>query len=269
MKTDYDVNSKNSMERPFIVEQGRQIPVQCPEISEPAIYSCPDSATLSVFCQAEPGVIAKYLEYTPFEYVSDNFIVYITDMIYCQFEQGGFMDMGIIIPVKYDGIYGGTVLFEYENSEHGICAGRELWGYPKKYADASIEEREGKIIGSAYKHGVEIIHLELDLGIPEQEMFPSTAFKPHLQLHTIPAPDGPYIFSQRVLMRDTSPDFIQNRLVHGAGSCTLRGVARNPLDEFNPIKIYGASYETGDFYSTNEHGWAKVLKDIILPGEGE
>ena len=256
-------NMASSMIRPFVVEQGRQIPVQCPEIPEPAVYSCPDCGTLTVFCRAKPGIIAKYLEHTPFEFVSDNFIVYVSDMTNCRFEQGGFFDMGIVIPVRYGDVYGGNYLFEYEDSEHGICAGRELWGYPKKYAAGTLEQKDGKIIATGTKRGVEIIRLELDLNAPPQKPFPQIQLKPHLQLHTIPAPDGPYIFSERLLSRDTSADFQSKSRVEGAGSCVLRGVVRNPLDEFAPEEVYGAVYEVGDFNSSDDHGWAKVLATII------
>ena len=88
---------------------------------------------------------------------------------------------------------------------------------------------------------------------------------PEPAIYAVPAPDGPYIFSQRVLSRDTSPDFVQKEYRAGFGVCELKGVSRNPLDEFTPARIYGASYDVGDFFSTPEHGWAKVIKEIILP----
>lgn len=254
---------RNSMLRPFIPEQGRQVPVWCPEIPEPAIYNCKDQKTISVFCRAQPGIIAKYLEHSPLEYVNDNFIAYICDMNGCEFEQGGFWDMGIIVPVRYSDVLGASYIFEYESSEHGICAGRELWGYPKKYADCTMEEKDGKVIATGHKRGVEIFHLEADLTKPTQAPLPDFKTAPHLQLHTVPAPDGPYIFSQRVIMRDTSMDYQPKRDEKGAGTCILRGVSRNPLDEFMPAEIYGATYSVGDFFSTEENGWAKVLATII------
>jgi len=249
----------------FVVVPGRQIPIQAPEIPEPAIYSCPDTKTLTVFCKAAPGVVPKYLAPTPFEYVSDDFIVYISDMKNCQFEVGGFFDAGIVIPVKYQDVYGGHVLFEYEDEDYGICAGRELWGYPKKYGEITLEEGEKRIIGSVYKKGVEIISLGLELEEDAQEAFPAISLRPHLQLHTIPEPDGLGIYSQRLMSRDTGPDCVIKSVVSGKGDVSLRSIRRNPLQEFSPVKIYGGYFEVSDFHSTREHGLAKVLAEIVTP----
>ncbi|WP_301170122.1 acetoacetate decarboxylase family protein [Brevibacillus nitrificans] len=249
----------------FQVMQGRQIPIQAPELPEPAIYNCPDTKTLSVFCQAPPGVIAKYLEPTPFEFVSDDFLVFVSDMRNCDFEVGGFFDMGLIIPVRYGDIFGGHVLFEYEDEDYGICAGRELWGYPKKYASATLEEKNGVILGSVWKKGVEIMRLEMDLRNEFQADLPPIKLRPHLQLHTVPQPDGLGIYSQRLMMRDTGPGCTIKQQTSGAGQVKLQSIRRNPLGEFTPTKIYGAIYEVSDFRSTLEHGLAKVIAELVKP----
>ena len=53
-------------------------------------------------------------------------------------------------------------MFEYEDKDYSIAAGRELWGYPKKYAKINLVEHTDKYVATAVKNGTEIIRMELD-----------------------------------------------------------------------------------------------------------
>lgn len=260
MKTSIELKH-DSAGRPIYARTGLCIPLVAPMVEFP--YYCNDCATLQVYCRTSEEIMRKYLEKTPFEFVSADYILNISDMSNVTSTFGGMMDIAVIVPVRYKDHLGGHYLIEFENNDITCILGREMWGYPKLLADATLEEKDGKIIATGTKRGVEMIHLELDLNAPPQKPFPQLQLKPHLQLHTIPAPDGPYIFSQRLLSRDTSADFQLKSSVQGAGTCVLQGVVRNPLDEFAPEEVYGAVYEVGDFNSTADRGWAKVLATII------
>lgn len=244
---------------------GNMIPVQAMDNPDPGYYSCTDNTSLNVYCRAKDGVIQEYLKQTPFEFVSNDFLVYISDMRKASFELGGFYDMGLVIPVKYKDIYGGHVLFEFESEDWGIACGRELWGYPKKFAEACIEEKDGKVVASTFKRGVEIIHLEVDFNKPTQSKLPDFKLNPHLQLHTIPEPDGHGIYMQRLLMRDPSPNYVSKRCDYGFGVAEFKSLLHTPLADFTPEEVYGASFTVGDSASTEEHGPATCLEMIVKP----
>jgi len=250
------------MKRPYKVQNGTNIPIQAPLYDSPFVpYSIPEMPTLSVYCKAAPGIIEKYLEPTPFEYTSSDFAVSISNMMNTEHSNGGFWDIAIVVPIKYKNKYGGYYLFEYEQDDYCVVAGRELWGYPKKMANGFLEEKDNKILGTATKNGVEILRLEMDLNKQVQGVIPPLVLTPHINLQVIPNCDG-RVLLKRVISRDTTPDFVTKRKVQGFGLAKFKGILNNPLDEFTPVKVYGAVYTVGDYFATEENGWAKVL-DVL------
>lgn len=259
------------MKRPYVVKSASNMPIQAPAFQDPNVpYDCPDLKSLCVYGRTTPEIMKKYLAPTPFEYISDIFIAYVCDYSNSSDTDGythGFFDTGIMIPVKYKGIVGANILFEYENYDYAILSGRELWGYPKKYAKASMKEQDGKVVASVVKNDIKLIYLEIDLNSKLETPIPKMKWYPHLQLHVVPKASGQGIFSMRMISRDTSPDFKKKSLIEGKGTMVLQGDDYNPLDEFSPIEILGATYEVGDYFATDENGWGKVIDEIIYDPE--
>src|SRR5699024_6672401 len=183
----------------FKVQKGNNMPIQSPLIPDPVVpYACSESKTLFAVCEADEVIIKKYLEATPFEYVNNKMMVYVND--FTKSEKLPYMDAGIIIQARYKDVVGGYYIFEYEDDDAAIATGRELWGYPKKLGHKTLERKGNKIKGTASRRGIKLMELELNLDsdmkdIPRLDLFP------HLNIHTIPKPDGPGIFSQRIIAR--------------------------------------------------------------------
>lgn len=252
------------MDRPYKVQNGNNMPIQAPLYDSPFVpYSVPDMPTLIVYCKAPPGIIEKYLEPSPFGYVSSDFIVTISDMMNTKHSNGGFYDIAIVVPIKYKDRFAGHYLFEYEQDDYCVAAGREIWGYPKKLANIFFEEKHGKVLATATKNDVEIIRLEMDLNKQAQGVIPNLVLVPHFNLQVIPNCDGPGVFLKRIISRDTTLDFVTKREVEGFGQVKFQGIRNNPLDEFTPIEIYGAVYKVGDYFATEENGWGKVV-DVLI-----
>src|SRR5699024_11750381 len=57
-----------------------------------------------------------------------------------------YMDCAFVVPIKYEDKLGGYYFYEYENDDRAIAAGRDLWGYPKKYADIELVEENGQYL---------------------------------------------------------------------------------------------------------------------------
>jgi len=251
-------------ENGFPVKNANNIPLQMPLYDDPFVpYQVADMPCLCIYCRAAPGVIEKYLEPTPFEFVSSDFVVSAADMMNTGHTTGGFYDVALVVTIQYKGRRYGYYLFEYEQDDYCVCAGRELWGYPKKMATGNLVKKGGKIIANLVRNGVEFLRLEMDPEKPPQDDLPNPVIHPHLNIQVMPNCDGPGIFSKRILLRDTSADFVRKSKTTGEGKITLKSTHNNPIGEFTPVKIYGASYEIGDYFATPANGWAKVLETLV------
>jgi len=249
-------------ERPYEVEDGNNVPVHSPLIPTPFVpYQCSNNRAVAVYSKVDPEVIKKYLEKTPFEYVDNTVMFYIQD--FTNTDRCSFWDCGVVVSAKYKDIYGGYFIYEYENEDYAIAAGRELWGYPKKYAEINLVEHTDKIVATAVKNGIEIIRMELDKNTLCTDQKPDTKLIPHLLLHTVPNGNKPGIFSQRVMSRDTSPDFKTRVCKPMKATLSLRPVVNDALDEFASAEIICGTYTVGEYFASEENGWAKVLDTLI------
>ena len=56
---------------------------------------------------------------------------------------GDYTETGQVIPVKFNGQAGSYSHAMFLNDGPPIYGGRELWGFPKKYAQPSLDSRQG------------------------------------------------------------------------------------------------------------------------------
>lgn len=260
--------------RPYIVQNAPTNPVQAPLYGDPLIpYTCRGSRTLTVWAEADEALIRKYLAATPFEYVTNVFQVYIGDDTNMDFggRQTPFYDSAVMVPIKYKGVYYGYMLYEYENEDYAIWAGRENWGHPKKYAQMDLVDGVDTVVATASKHGREFIRLEIDRHSCDGTMKePEFVLAPHVNLRTIPRCDRPGIYLQQLMSRNPSTEGVTYEYIVGSGSMTLRFDGRNPLDELASSKIICASYCRTYFEASAEHGhgWAHNVETLIAPERG-
>lgn len=250
-------------------KEPNNMPLNAPLYRSVAVpYECAENRTLTVVCETDEKSIKEELAPTPFEFVTNRFTVYISDFSNVRSPVYGacpFMDAGIIIPARFKDIVGAYYSYEYEDQDYSICAGRERWGYPKKYGKIHLEEKGEKISGTVERFGVKIIDVRCEL-IPKVKEVPIPTMYPHLLLQVIPRAEGPGIFLKRVIIRDTSPDFKTKTKKFGQASVSLgkveAGGGGDPLNHLTPTKVLGAVYTIGHFFATEEHGWGKVLATL-------
>ena len=255
------------MNQSFEVWHADNMPVQAPFYKSPSIpYGCRDHRGLNVYCRAKEGVLKKYLEPTPFEWITDDFLISFGD--YANGTSAVYHDIGFIVPVKYGDLYGGCYLFEYEDLASSVAAGRELWGYPKKTADFEVENRDSGLQIRVTREGKEIVKIEAGPETGEEIGLPDWKCAPHLLLYTMPRYAGPGIQFQKILKRDTSPDYILKERAAMKASVKLSNLFNppvlEPVGELQPEHIYGAVFQVGDFQATPEHGWAELV-DVVIP----
>jgi acetoacetate decarboxylase len=241
-----------------VIQNANNVPVHTPLFSDPFVpYHCPDNKTLSVYCKGDASALAGHLAPTPFELVSDIFLVYISDFTNC--DKVGFMDAGIMLSVRYKGRIGGYVLYEYENDDGAMAAGRELWGYPKKFADIELRSDDTQAAGFVRRKGQKIFEVGADLTRPTH----ATELKltPHFNVRPIAAPDGG-LLSRHIIERDTSSDFVTHTSVNSAGSAVLATSLQDPFHLLGSFEVLGANLTIGDFHATETNGWGKIVETL-------
>lgn len=247
--------------REFKIQRANNMPVQSPLVPEPMVpYSCKNSRTVYAMCEVDEDTIRRHLAPTPFEYVNNLCMIYVND--FTESPELPYMDSGIIFTVKYKDIYGGCYMYEWEDNDVAIATGR-YWGYPKKYARMSLEKNGNIIRGTTTRKEVRLIDIELDCSKPLENVPTLHTTYPHLNLLTIPRPDGPGIFSQRVTARDNSSTCKTLSNQYAEVNVTLNSSANDPIGDFKPLKVLGGGYSVTDFLATMENGWAKVIDTLV------
>lgn len=226
-----------------------------------------DVKRVYAICRGNEQAIRNFLDHTSFEYVSDLFLIEFADYSNRTYpaspgETWGFMDCSIYVQTKYKGRAGGYILFEYEDQDYSIFAGREMWGYPKTYGEVSLKEEADRITGTVVKAGREIVRMECDLNSPLESLAEITV-SPVFNLYTIPKAEGPGIFSQRIISRDTSPGFHVKSQKYFKASLVFDSIRQHPLKDLGPIEVLGAALQTADYDMNEKCGWAKVEETII------
>lgn len=253
----------------YEIMNGDNMPVQAPFYKSPNNpQECPGLKTVTVFCRGREDIIKKYLAPTPFEYLTDDFMILFGD--YSNGNAAAFYDASIVIPVTYKGMTGGYYLIEYEDLPSSVVGGRELWGYPKKEGEFKVLQKDDGFTGTVSREGHEILLVDICLDRKPLKPLPEISAYPNLLLWTLPRYDGPGIQSQKVLKRDTSQDLKIAFMKEVYASVQLSGYENppviEPLDEWNPLEVYGARYVEGDYFCTDENGWASLV-DVIVPDE--
>lgn len=118
--------------------------VPSPEFSPPyppLPHKFTDNHELQILCKAPKGAINRAIA-QPLEQNGDNDI-FVLQMGYTP-ECEGFKvhEIQINPPVKWGDKVGSTTVIEYIDSDMGLIAGREVWGWPKKMADIEWTQTE-------------------------------------------------------------------------------------------------------------------------------
>jgi acetoacetate decarboxylase len=136
------VSGCNTSQKPKALERAHFVP--SPEFSPPyppLPHHFNDSHNIQILCRAPAGAIQRALA-RPLEVssVTDLFVLQLGWSPNCE----GFNvhEIQINAPVRWKNRTGATTLIEYIDSDMGLIAGREIWGWPKKMADITWTETD-------------------------------------------------------------------------------------------------------------------------------
>lgn len=105
---------------------------------------------------------------------------------------GDYTETGQVIPVRFNGVEGGYVHAMYLDDESPIAGGRELWGFPKKYAHPKLKVEKDTLVGTL--HYGSVICTQATMGYKHQaldkEKVMASLLAPNYMLKIIPHVDG-------------------------------------------------------------------------------
>lgn len=176
---------------------------------------------------------------------------------------GDYAESGQVIPVRYNGVEGGYTHAMFLNDGPPIYGGRELWGFPKKYAQPSLAPDKDTLVGTLDYGSVRVAtgtmgfkHKALGL-----ERVATSLAKPNYLLKIIPHVDG----SPRVLelVDYRLEDVVVKGAWTGPAALELRPHALAPVANLPVREIISATHILADLTL----GLGKVVFDYLKSGK--
>lgn len=174
---------------------------------------------------------------------------------------GDYCESGQVIPVKFNGKAGGYTLAMFLNDGPPIFGGRELWGFPKKYANPTLSVVTDTFIGTLDYGPVRIAtgtmgykHKALDLG-----PVAASLAAPNYLLKIIPDVDG----SPRILelVDYRLEDVVLKGAWTGPAALELHPHALAPIADLPVREVISATHILADLTL----GLGKVVYDYLKP----
>ncbi|RGE20093.1 acetoacetate decarboxylase family protein [Leucobacter sp. wl10] len=231
-------------------------------------YACDGLRTLAVYCRGNCEQMEKLLEPTPFTLADDRFVVSVADFANIRALTGRpsypYFDAAIVLPVEINGERGGNYYFEWEDSHVSVASGRELWGYPKRFAKIALNEIEGGLHAKTWDYEKPVFDIDFTFDDSVTgENWNDVAMAPHFQVRAVPEVDGPGFESFKVISRDAGQDF--ELLSKHRGRATVEfGPEIQVADEpFEIVEVLGAEYTVGNYVSSQENGIPRIVASFV------
>jgi len=171
---------------------------------------------------------------------------------------GSFTESGQVIPVEFKGQSGQYVHQMYLNNFPAIAAGREIWGFPKKYAQPELSYDSDCILGRVFFGKCEIARATMpykwhamDLDKVKQSM----ETEPGFLLKIIPDVDNTPLITQ--LVKYHMQDVVVKEAWSGPGALALFNHALAPMADLPVKKVLSAQHIIADLTLS----WGEVVFD--------
>ncbi|MEQ9618387.1 MAG: acetoacetate decarboxylase [Deltaproteobacteria bacterium] len=163
---------------------------------------------------------------------------------------GSYTESGITVPVKYNGDDATFIVNMFLNDHPPIAAGREIWGFPKKWGEPNLRVVRDQVVGTLDYSGVRVATATMAY---KYEQMDSEKVKEGLgaynyNLKVIPSVDGSVAISQ--LIRYKMEDIDIKWAWKGPAALDIRPCALAPIYKFPVISIIEGYH---------------VLTDLTLP----
>lgn len=172
---------------------------------------------------------------------------------------GDYTETGQVIPVTFEGRKGGYCHCMFLNDEPPIAGGRELWGFPKKLANPSLQTDIDTIVGTLDYGPVRVV--TATMGYKHRQLETAAVLAalqaPNFLLKIIPHVDG----SPRIceLVEYRLEDVTVKGAWTGPGAIELRPHALAPVAELPVLEVLSATHILSDLTL----GLGKVVYDYL------
>jgi len=172
---------------------------------------------------------------------------------------GDYTETGQVIPVSFKGRKGGYTHCMFLNDEPPIAGGRELWGFPKKLANPSLQAEIDTLVGTLDYGPVRVAtgtmgykHREADLAAVKASLQ-----APNFLLKIIPHVDGTPRICE--IVEYYLEDIIVKGAWTGPGALSLTPHALAPVAELPVLELISAMHILCDLTL----GLGKVAHDYL------
>jgi len=145
--------------------------------------------------------------------------------------------------------------YEYVDTDEALCAGREIWGYPKKLAEVEFNRESGFAQGKIIRKGKTII--DIALTFEDVEVNPPNLF-PRLQVKRMPRADKYGMDMDQVILNEFVDSVIHTRQT-GTAKVNWEYSSYDPIAELGPVEVLGGVFVIGDFTLT----YGKIIEDKV------
>ena len=173
---------------------------------------------------------------------------------------GDFGGGNIYLPARHDGVDGAYVLAMYQDTEPPVIYGRELFGEPKKLANAEVVRDGNHVHGWVERHGVRLIELHADL---DEDLGPTETDRSTFNIKARSAAGGFGLQEDAILTRTQFHTDVHSRWA-GPATVTLRSTVHDPLGEVPVLEVLGATYSVEDSRGRSAPV-AAIAADVFLP----
>ncbi len=155
---------------------------------------------------------------------------------------GDFAGGAVYLASTYQGIAADYVLTMFMDQDSPLIFGRDLYGEPKKIADAELYRQGGSFTGTIRRKGVELIRIEASLGDDEGA---SSGTGRNFNIKALLSADGSGLQADpEVTLAEFDTRMSSQR--RGEGVLTLRGSRHDPLDDLAIVGVMGARFVEAD-----------------------
>lgn len=172
---------------------------------------------------------------------------------------GDYTESGQVIPVTFQGRHGGYSHNMFLNDEAPIAGGRELWGFPKEYAEPVLRVEKDALVGTLDMGSVRLATATMGYKYKQEDNAPTLEGMkaPGFLLKIIPHVDG----SPRICELVEYPllDIDLKWVYSGPGALSLFPHALANVADLPVLEIISASHFKADLTL----GLGKVIHDYL------
>jgi acetoacetate decarboxylase len=237
------------------IDEGEVMPAHRPYYPSPRGYYR-DVEFQLIYFRANPAAVREHLP-EPLEADPEGLAVAFSIKVPFCSAYGAFNEAGLSVRCSFRGQPAFFNSHLYLDNVAAICAGREIWGAPKEYAEVEIEMRRNMVYSQTVKEGIPIMTLTSDVSQPAtaDEIIPMF---PSYRLKLIPRADGPGPAIKQIV--NASPeDVVTSKLFKGNGMIEFGRSANSDLSVFEPQEIVGAFYHV----STYTEVYGEIVHDYL------